>query len=120
MRIPSIPNAETINVTKKLARPVKWRGRSGRSYALREEQLENFVLEGSDLYVIAEGNTPRWIGTAEDLIEDQVSRARFRAAVKVASTVLRLPNAGNDVERMTAVWDIEGGHLDGTPAMMVH
>jgi len=113
-----IPNSETINVTKKLPRPVNWLGRSGRSYALVPEQIEDFVLEGRDLYVIAEGEKLRWIGTAGDLIQDQVSRARFREAVKVASSVLRLSNAGNDVERMTAVWDIEGGHLVDTPAMV--
>ena len=95
---------------------MNWQGRSGRCYALFQEHLENFVLRGTDLYVIAEGDSPRWIGTAGDLIEDQSSRARFRAAVKVASSVLRLSDMSNDVERMAATWDIEGGHL-ANPAL---
>jgi hypothetical protein len=120
MRIPVIPKAKMRSASDKAALPVKWRGRSGRYYALFQEHLDNFVLESGDLYVIAEGDRPRWIGTAGDLIEDQTSRARFRAAVKVASTVLRLTDVGNDLERMTAVWDIEGGHLAGSPAMVMH
>lgn len=120
MRTPVIPNSE-IKVTEKPdERAVKWRGRSGRYYALFQEQLENFVLTGRDLYVITEGDRPAWIGTAGDLIEDQRSRARFRAAVKVASSVLRLSDSGNDVQRMTTIWDLEGGQMDGAPMLAVH
>ena len=90
---------------------VKWRGRSGRQYALVRERLENFVLKERDLYIIAEGNDPRWIGTAGDLITNDISRARFKEAVKVASCVLRLPDIHDELIRMSAAWDIEGGHL---------
>ena len=90
---------------------IKWQGRSGRFYPLVQEKLDDFVLSDDDLYVIAEGNNPRWIGTADDLIIDGNSRAKFRAAVKVASSILRVSSEKSESERMRVAWDIEGGHL---------
>lgn len=93
-----------------MAPTVGWRGRSGRHYALTREDPASFVLKGHDLYVLSDGVTVRWIGTADDVIDDQASRARFRAAMAVASTVLRLPAPADVVERMKTQWDLEGGY----------
>ncbi len=94
-----------------LAQPIKWQGRSGRFYPLVQEKLDDFVLLEHDLYVIAQGDDLRWIGTVDDLISDGSSRDRFRAAVKVASSVLRFSDEKSELGRMRAAWDIEGGHL---------
>ncbi len=94
-----------------LVRHIKWQGRSGRFYPLVQERLDDFVLLEHDLYVIAEGENLRWIGTADDLISDGSSRDKFRAAVKVASSILRFSDEKSELGRMRAAWDIEGGHL---------
>lgn len=90
-------------------RPISWRGRSGRTYMLRAEGIENFVLDDSELYVLTEGDRPCWVGTAGDVIADEVSRAKFRAAVRVASSVLSIARPADAVASMTAAWDLEGG-----------
>lgn len=118
MRAPLFPSHEPKPAGAVSARSVNWRGQSGRYYALSQEQLEDFVLEGHDLYVIAEGDKARWSGTAEDIIDDQASRARFRAAVKVASSILRMSAPDDGVERMKTQWDIEGGQLAGALALV--
>ena len=112
MKTPMVPETDTKIAGRLSADAVNWRGQSGRYYALFQEHLENFVLKGQDLYVIARGNKAQWIGTAGDIIEDQASRARFRAAVKEASAVLRFSAPGDSVQRMKAKWDLEGGQLD--------
>ncbi len=100
-------NSDDIN----LAACLNWQGGSGRSYSLVQEDIDDFVLLEHDLYIIAQGDEPRWIGTASDLIADGASRARFKKAVKVASSVLRLKARISGQQRMRAAWDIEGGHL---------
>ena len=90
------------------ARPVNWRGRSGRFYALSAERLDDFVLRGEDVYLIARGNLVLWAGASTDVIADPQSRARFRLALTCADRVFHVETAGDDVERMTLVWDLEG------------
>ena len=94
------------------ARAINWRGHSGHNYSLSEESLENFYLEGDDLYVLASGENACWVGTANDIIENAVSRARFRNALKASSSVFRL-NSGalDDLKRITTAWDLENGHI---------
>lgn len=111
MGTPLISESDRNAVQGQSEQSVSWRGRSGRTYDMVSERLDDFVLKDHDLYLIAEGGRACWIGTAGDLIEDQSSRARFRAAVKTASAVLRLPHLPDAVERMATAWDMEGGHL---------
>lgn len=96
-----------------LGRTINWRGQSGRNYPLVEQELESFGLQDNGLYLIAKGLDALWIGTATDIIEDQASRARFRDALKRASSVLRLTPPEDDIERMKMVCDIEAGGLAG-------
>jgi hypothetical protein len=90
------------------ARPVNWRGRSGRLYALSPERLENFSLESDELYLIARGSFVLWAGSSTDVIADPQSRARFRLALATADRVFHVESDANDIERMTTVWDLEG------------
>jgi hypothetical protein len=89
------------------ARVISWRGRSGRSYALRPEELASFVLQDRALHLVAKGNFVLWVGSAGDVISDHASRARFRLALTCADRAFRL-DGGDDVERMTTIWDLEG------------
>lgn len=114
MRNPLVPNSNLRLTPDTLATVVEWCGQSGRAYKLFRERLENFVLTGKNLYVIVQGNETLWIGTAGDIIDDHASRASFRAALKVASSVLRLGEKTNDVQRMKIKWDLEGGYLADT------
>lgn len=90
------------------ARPVNWRGRSGRFYALTPEPLDGFSLEGNELYLVARGSMVLWAGSSADVIGDAQSRARFRLALTCADRVFHVEAGEDDVERMTVVWDLEG------------
>lgn len=113
MRNPLVPNPEVKSADINEVPTIRWCGQSGRYYALFQEPLENFALKGHDLYVVAEDTKARWIGTASDIIDDHASRTRFRAAIKTATTVLRLPGPNDSRARITAIWDIEGGQIAG-------
>lgn len=91
-----------------LLRPVNWRGRSGRYYALSPERLDDFRLRGDELYLIALGSMVLWAGSSADVIGDPQSRARFRLALTCADRVFHVEAGDDDVERMTVVWDLEG------------
>lgn len=90
------------------AHPANWRGRSGRLYALRAERIESFVLRGEQLYLMARGSLVLWAGSADDLVNDSQSRARFRLALDCADRVFRVEAGDDHVERMTVIWDLEG------------
>ena len=90
------------------SRPVNWRGRSGRYYALTPERLEDFVLRNNELYLIARGNLVLWAGSSADVIGDPQSRAQFRLALTCADRAFHVETSDDDVERMTVVWDLEG------------
>jgi hypothetical protein len=94
--------------TPGFARPVNWRGRSGRFYALSPERLDAFTLRNDDVYLIARGSLALWAGSSRDVIEDTQSRARFRLALTCADRVFHVESSEDDVERMTLVWDLEG------------
>lgn len=89
-------------------RPVNWRGRSGRFYALSPERLEDFLLRDNELYLIARGNLVLWAGSSVDVINDAASRSRFRLALAAADRAFHVESSEDDVERMTMVWDLEG------------
>jgi hypothetical protein len=87
-----------------VSRAAVWRGRSGTSYALIPEKLETFSLVPATLYLIARGTMVLWVGTAEDIIADQQSRARFRLALAAADRAFRVETA----PELATVWDLEG------------
>jgi hypothetical protein len=84
-----------------------WRGRSGRLYAVTSLSLADFVLEPGALYLVAKGGNALWVGSAEDLIADQQSRARFRLALGCADRAFRVETGGNEEERLASTWDLE-------------
>lgn len=91
-----------------LSRLVNWRGRSGRYYALTPERLDSFALDTRSLYLLARGNVPMWVGTADDVIHDAASRSRFRLALEAADRAFTVEAEDDDLTRMTVVWDLEG------------
>lgn len=103
-----VPVLNTRLSQPSFARPVNWRGRSGRFYALSPERLDAFSLGNDDIHLIARGNLVLWAGSGSDVINDAQSRARFRLALTCADRVFRVESADDDVERMTLVWDLEG------------
>ncbi|MGN6490175.1 MAG: hypothetical protein ACTHLT_20440 [Devosia sp.] len=90
-----------------MARPVNWRGRSGRFYALAPERLDAFSFAGDELHLIALGPMVLWVGAAADLVSDPVSRARFRLAMDCADRVFQVETSPDEVERLTVIWDLE-------------
>ncbi|HVY51109.1 MAG TPA: hypothetical protein VHA07_06055 [Devosia sp.] len=91
-----------------MPRQVNWRGRSGRFYALAPERLETFVLARDRLYLLARGSLPVWVGSADDVIHDAASRARFRLALAAADRAFAVEAGADDLVRATTVWDLEG------------
>jgi hypothetical protein len=89
-------------------RQVNWRGRSGRFYALTPERFDTFALTTSGLYLLARGTMPVWVGSADDVINDAQSRSRFRLALEAADRAFLVAGDGDELSRMTIVWDLEG------------
>ena len=89
-------------------RQVNWRGRSGRFYALSPERFDTFALTASGLYLLARGTIPVWVGSADDVINDAQSRSRFRLALEAADRAFLVASDGDELSRMTTVWDLEG------------
>lgn len=102
------PSVEKRLLQPAFGRQVNWRGRSGRLYALSPERLDDFALRNDDLFLIARGNLVLWAGSADDVIHDAQSRARFRLALDCADRVFHVDAGEDDVQRMIVVWDLEG------------
>jgi len=103
-----VPVFDRSLVSSGLVQPLSWRGRSGRVYALEPQRLEDFAFAGDALYLVALGHHVLWVGTGSDIVEDAVSRARFRLAMDCADRVFKVEAGSDQVERMTVVWDLEG------------
>jgi hypothetical protein len=95
-------------VTPKFNRQWNWQGRSGRAYDLVSESLEHFSMDDAELYVIAKGSNVLWVGSSLELVNDPLSRTRFRLALDCADGVFRLATPGAAAERLSTIWDIEG------------
>jgi hypothetical protein len=93
------------------ARTNRWRGRSGQSYELVAERFDTFSLDDAQLYLLAKGAHVLWVGSTDDLVGDPHSRARFRLALDCADRIFRLANGGAEAERLSTIWDLEGGEL---------
>jgi len=95
-------------VTAPLTRQANWRGRSGKFYALTAVRLDSFALTMDGFHLLARGTLPLWVGSAEDVINDAASRARFRLALAAADRAFFIEAGDGDPSRMTVVWDLEG------------
>ena len=88
-----------------------WLGRSGRSYGLIPQNFDSFSMVDDELYLIAKGSHVLWVGSTTELIGDPLSRTRFRLALDCGDRSFRLDNAHANGERLTTIWDLEGGEL---------
>jgi hypothetical protein len=95
-------------MTAPLTRQANWRGRSGKFYALTTERLDNFALSMDGIHMLARGTLPLWVGSADDVINDAASRARFRLALAAADRAFAVAAEEDELSRMTTVWDLEG------------
>lgn len=95
-------------VIHNFGRHCHWQGRSGQSYDLVSENLDQFALDDSDLTVLAKGGHVLWVGGTTDLVGDPVSRSRFRLALDCADRVFRLQLSSDQGERLSTIWDLEG------------
>ena len=91
------------------AQATNWRGRSGRFYGLVPLAMSDFSLDGPDVYLLARGSHVLWVGTAAEVIGDATRRAHFRLALREAKSAFRIAAPGNEIDRMTLAWDLEGG-----------
>lgn len=100
--------AERFEDLQAAALATNWRGRSGRFYALEPLPLERFALTGDHLYLLTTGERVLWVGTADEVIAEALTRARFRVALGAADAAFRMDAPLGEIERMTIAWDLEG------------
>lgn len=86
----------------------RWQGRSGRSYDLAGQSLDQFAMDDADLFLLAKGSHVLWVGATSELVADPLSRSRFRLALDCADRVFRLMTATEPGERLSTIWDLEG------------
>ena len=94
--------------TRSFARQANWQGRSGRTYGMIGESLDNFTLGDDSLYLIARGSHSLWVGSTAELVTDPVSRDRFRLAMTCADRIFRVTTPSGAGERLSTIWDLEG------------
>jgi len=85
-----------------------WQGRSGRTYRMISENLDQFRLRDDDLFVLSKGSHVLWVGSTAELVADPMSRTRFRLALECADRVFRVLSPGQLAERLSTIWDLEG------------
>lgn len=95
-------------VTHGFNRPASWQGRSGSVYGVVSENLQHFAMGDAELYLIAKGTHVLWVGSTAELVNDPMSRSRFRLALDCADRVFRLLSPGAAAERLSTIWDLEG------------
>lgn len=83
-------------------------GRSGQRYRLSPAHGE--AMGPDRVYVLVDRGLVRWVGQARDIIEDQASRARFRALGADGAQMFWLAAPADPLKCMTLMWDLEGGH----------
>ena len=99
--------SETQRMTGSLDQLAKWQGESGRIYRLDHESLDGFSMHDSDLYLVAKGGNALWVGSTGELVNEPMSRARFRLALDCADRVFRLPSGGEFHSRLATISDLE-------------
>lgn len=87
-----------------------WQGGSGRAYVTVGTTVEEFVLDDAGIYILVAKGRAAWVGTAQNLIEDHVSRTKFQASVNTASTALRVNKPSDEIAQMSLICDLETGH----------
>ncbi len=88
-----------------------WQGASGRIYEFTKQNLEDFTLLGKDIYVLIANDRPVWVGNANDLINDEISRASFKKATGSADCVFYYRDNSDELTKMGIINDIKNGRL---------
>ena len=85
-----------------------WLGQSGRSFCLIAEDVADFAMHESDIYMLVNGSTVMWVGSNLELVSEPASRRRFVEALATADGVMRLERSGGEADRMSTIADLEG------------
>lgn len=86
---------------------LNWLGRSGQLYPLMPVTLSELVLTDEDLFVLVRADKVLWVGSADDVVGDAASRARFRWALAGADRAYAVPAEAGSAERLMLQWDLE-------------
>ncbi len=92
-----------------------WHGGSGNYYHINQVELDDFILDEANIYILVYNSRTVWVGSARDLIEDSISRAQFRQALKVASAAFETPAPRFENHRISLISDLLSGHLMPVP-----
>ena len=86
-----------------------WIGQSGRQYRLLPESLPGFQLGDTHVHVLVSGAKALWAGSADDVVADPQSRARFRQAMAERGRGLSARADAGRESRPIIAWDIVNG-----------
>ncbi len=103
-KISPSPKTRTTNDT------LVWQGGSGSTYAVKPVSVEHFVLGDFHIYLLVNAGRAIWVGTARDLIDDQISRSQFRRAISKATSAYELDMPRDEHQRLFLLTDLETGH----------
>lgn len=84
-----------------------WLGRSGAAHLLAPLSLDRFMLDAG-LTILARGGNVLWVGSMREIVDDPMSRARFRLALASADRVFALDRVIDATEHGELIWDLEG------------
>ena len=87
-----------------------WQGGSGHAYATKQVAVEHFVLSDYHIYLLVNAGRAIWVGTARDLIDDQISRSQFRRAISKATSAFEIDLPRDEHQRLFLLGDLETGH----------
>jgi hypothetical protein len=102
-------SSETRILMAGFGRVSHWAGRSGRLYDLVSESPDRFRMGDGELYLIAKGHAVLWVGSRNELVNDAMSRTRFRLALDCADRAFRLAARESEGQHASVIWDLEGG-----------
>ncbi len=90
--------------------PIFWQGGSGHAYSARPLSVEHFILNEDHIYLLVNAGQATWVGTARDLVDDQISRSQFRRAINAATSAFELNLPRDEHQRLSLIADLETGH----------
>lgn len=86
-----------------------WIAASGGEHHTQIETVEHFQLLNDRIYILVHFGRSLWVGTNQDLIEDQTSRQRFQIALRTATHVHSLRAPSDPTKRLCVNFDLDAG-----------
>lgn len=97
------------NLTSNQSHCGSWVAGSGCEHSTKIETVEQFQILNDRIYILVHLGRSVWVGTNQDLIDDQASRQRFQIALRSASHVHSLLAPADPTRRLCMTFDLDTG-----------